>query len=146
MSGEWVSIVGIIFGTISWMIIVVAFFFWRQRRLQVQAEIQTKLIERFGSSPELVTFLNSQAGRDFVNGVQTGTVTVVRDQVLNSIRRAIVLTFLGLAFLALWMVMDERGLAWPAILLLAVGIGYFVSSYVAVVVGRRLGAGDQRGL
>ncbi|MGZ7032776.1 MAG: hypothetical protein ACXVIJ_12490, partial [Thermoanaerobaculia bacterium] len=34
----------------------------RQRRAELQAEVQTKLIDRFSSAPELVDFLRSPTG------------------------------------------------------------------------------------
>ena len=146
MSGEWVSVVAIVFGTVSWVMVVVAFFWWLQRRRQLQTELQSKLIDRFGSTPELISFLNSEAGRDFVNGVQAGTMYAARDRVLSGVRRGILLTFLGGAFLVLWVVMELTALAWPAVLLLALGLGYFAATYAAIAISRRFHAGDQREL
>ncbi len=137
MEGLWIPIIGIIFGNLAFITVAVSFFWWRARRQQYQAEVQSKLIERFGSTPELITFLNSEAGRDFVNGVQTGTMTVARERVLSGIRRAIILSFLGAAFMALWGVMREDGLAWPGILFLAVGLGYGIATWVSVTLSKR---------
>jgi hypothetical protein len=128
----WIPIVSIVFITMGWVVLVVAFFWWRNRRLQAQTEVQTKLIERFGSTPELVSFLNSQAGRDFVNGVQTGTMYAARNRVISGMQRAIILSVLGLAFIVLLFVMDQRGLAWPGIFLLALGLGFFLATWVSV--------------
>ena len=104
----------------------------RQRRAELQAQVQTKLIERFGSAKEMVDFLHSQAGRDFVSGVQSGTRLVAGDKVLSGIRRSIVLSFAGIAFLALWGVTEETGLAFPGFILLALGVGYFAASMVSM--------------
>ena len=139
MATEWIPILGIVFGTIGWVIVVLAFFWSRSRRLQLQAEVQSKLIERFGSTPELVQFLHSQAGRDFVNGVQTGTMYAARERVLSGIRKAIILSFLGAAFIALWLITDVTGLSWPGVLLLALGLGYFVATYVSLTLSKRFG-------
>lgn len=137
--GDWIPIFGIVFGTIAWVIVVLAFFWARSRRLQQQAEVQSKLIDRFGSTPELISFLNSNAGRDFVNGVQTGTMYAARERVLSGVRKAIILSFLGLAFIALWLINDINGLAWPGVLLLALGLGYFVATYVSLSLSKRFG-------
>ena len=144
MMGELIAIVAIIFSTLGWIVVVVAFFMWRNRKLQAQAELQSKLIDRFGSTPELISFLSSEAGRDFVNGVQRGTMHVARERVLSGVRRGIVFTFLGGAFLILWFVMDEVGLAWPAVLLLALGLGYFVATYASVAISQRFGPGEDQ--
>jgi hypothetical protein len=100
----------------------------RQRKLEIQAELQSKLIEKFGSTNELVTFLQSPAGRQFVSGVQSGNVTLMRDRVLAGYRRAIILSFFGAAFVTLWGITGIEGLAWPGILILALGLGYLVAT------------------
>jgi hypothetical protein len=114
------------FGMVVFIVLIITRA--RQRRLELQSELQSKLIEKFGSSVELVTFLQSPVGRQFVNGVQTGNVMMMQDRVLAGYRRAIVLSFLGLAFIALWIIMGNVGLAWPGVLLLALGLGYLVAT------------------
>ena len=101
----------------------------RQRRIEIQADLQAKLIDKFGSSTELVTFLQSPAGKQFVNGVQTGNAVLLRDRVLTGYSRAIVLSFLGAAFIALRIITNTEGLAWPGVLLLALGLGYLVATW-----------------
>jgi hypothetical protein len=140
---QLIAIVGIIFGNITFGLLILAFWKVRTRKLELQAEVQSKLIERFGSTPELVEFLQSPAGREFVNGVQTGAVAVGRDRVLSGIRRAVILTFLGLAFVAIWAVTGREGFSFPAIILLALGIGNLAATVVTMSVGRRLGLTDE---
>ena len=101
----------------------------RQRRIEIQADLQAKLIDKFGSSTELVTFLQSPAGKQFVNGVQTGNTVMMRDRIASGFSRAIILSFLGAAFIVLWLITDTRGLAWPGVLLLALGAGYLVATW-----------------
>ncbi len=101
----------------------------RLRRLELQADVQSKLIEKFGTSAELLAFLQSDTGRQFVNGVQKGNTVILRDRIASGLSRAILLSFLGAAFIALWLIMDNRGLAWPGVLLLALGAGYLVATW-----------------
>ena len=114
----------------------------RQRRQELQAEVQSKLIEKFSSSKELVDFLHSQTGREFVSGVQAGSRIVAGDRVLAGIRRSIVLGFAGFGFLALWGVTDLRGLAFPGFILVALGIGYFVAAMVSMKLSQQLGVSE----
>lgn len=100
----------------------------RQRRTEVQAELQSKLIDKFGTTTELVEFLQSPAGKQFVTGVQTTSKVIVRDRVLAGYSRAIILSFLGAGFIAMWIITGEVGLAWPGVLLLALGLGYLVAT------------------
>lgn len=104
----------------------------RQRRLELQAEVQSKLIDRFGSATELISFLQSAAGQQFVRGVQSTTTVATRDRVLGGFRRAIVLSCLGLAFLLLWGISGNEGLSWPGVILMALGIGYFGATFVSM--------------
>ena len=101
----------------------------RMRRLELQNDIQTKLIEKFSSPAELAAFLQSDVGRDFVNGVQTSAVRQVRARVSSAVRIGIAFSVLGIAFLALWPLTDSPGLVWPGVLLLAFGISFFGSAY-----------------
>ena len=108
----------------------------RQRRIEIQAELQSKLIDKFGTTTELITFLESPAGRKFVQGVQTGNVMMVQDRVVGGIRRAILITALGVGFIALWIITGLIGLAWPGVLLLVLGIGYYAASMVTMRFGQ----------
>jgi hypothetical protein len=104
----------------------------RQRRLEIQAELQGKLIEKFGSSTELVSFLQSETGQRFVRGVQTGNMRLARDRAAGAIRVGIIFASIGTGFLVLWALTGTRGLAWPAVLFLVLGIAYFGTSYVTL--------------
>ncbi len=125
------------FATVIAIIVIVTRF--RQRRYELQAEVQGKLIEKFGSAPELVEFLHSKAGREFVTGVQTGTRALAHDRVVFGLRRSIVLSALGLGFVALWLVTGKEGLSFPGIILLALGLGYFAASMVSLKFSQQLG-------
>ena len=63
---ETIPIVAIIAN--SAMVVLIVYFVARsrQRRIEVQAEVQSKLLDRFGSAPELIDFLHSPAGKQFV--------------------------------------------------------------------------------
>jgi hypothetical protein len=113
------------FGLIYAIVVILARA--RQRRIELQVELQSKLIEKFGSTAELMTFLESPVGRQFVSGVQSAR-TATRNVMAVGIRRAIIVSFLGAGFIALWLITDINGLAWPGVLFLALGIGYYVAA------------------
>lgn len=115
------------FAMVGIIIIVVARA--RQRRLEMQTEIQSKLIDKFGSTGELASFLQSDAGRQFVTGVQTAGQRHVHDRALSAVRVGIVFTALGVGFLVLWPLAGVRGLVWPGVLLFVLGAAYFGSAY-----------------
>lgn len=137
----WIPIIAIL--SSSTMVILVVFFVTRgrQRRLEAQVEMQTKLIDRFGSAPELVSFLHSPAGRQFVTGVQSAPEVLTRERILSGFTRAVVLSMLGLAFLFLTFLYDEDW-AVPASIVFALGIGYFLATLISYKLSGKLRAGE----
>ena len=126
----WIPVIGTISSTV--MVIFVVYFVTkaRQRRVEAQVQMQSRLIDRFGTAPELIEFLHSPAGREFVSGVQSAPAALTRERILGGFTRAIVLTMLGAAFLFLTF-MFERFFAVPAAVLLALGIGYLLATLVS---------------
>jgi hypothetical protein len=134
---EWIPIVGIL--SSSAMVVLVVYFVTqgRARRVQAQVEMQTRLIDRFGSAPELVQFLHSPAGREFVAGVQGAPAALTRERLMSGFSRAIVLISLGGAFLFLMLTWEED-FAVPAAILLFLGIGYLIATFVSYKLSSKL--------
>ncbi|MCU1349329.1 MAG: hypothetical protein JWO56_2359 [Acidobacteria bacterium] len=113
----------------------------RQQRARYHADVQTKLIERFGTAPELVTFLQSEEGRQFLGAVEAAPKYLAGDRILSGVRKAIVLSFLGAGFLLLCIPESIRneGFMVAGGVLLALGLGYFVSTLVSLKLSRSWG-------
>lgn len=126
---ELIPILGMLLTFAAAITIIMVVSRARLRKAEIQAELQSKLIEKFGSTNELIAFLQSQAGREFVAGVQSAPVRHTRDRAAGAVRVGIIFTALGVAFLVLWAVTGNEGLAWPGVFTLALGIAYFASSY-----------------
>src|SRR5687768_6687572 len=129
---ESIAVLGIVLGNALFFFLIWAFYRMRQRRFELQAELQAKLIDKFGSASELVTFLQSPAGRQFVHGVQTGASAVTHERVIAGIRKAIILSFLGLGLLAIWGVSGAHWLSWFGLLFLALGLGFLAAAVVSM--------------
>ncbi|HSP16934.1 MAG TPA: hypothetical protein VLV78_19465 [Thermoanaerobaculia bacterium] len=127
-----IPLVGLVMSFVAVIVIVVIVTRSRQRKMEMQVELQAKLIDKFGSSTELVTFLQSETGRRFVNNVQTGNKSMARDKVAGGVRSGIVFTAMGVGFLALWPITGTRGLAWPGVMLLVLGLAFFASAYATL--------------
>jgi hypothetical protein len=134
------------------MIISIAFFgmvvwiVWlsvsaKNRRMQAQTEVQTKLIERFGTSKEFIEFLQSPAGQRFVSGVEVTTALYARDRIIRGFGTGIVLSLLGLGFLALWL-FASSGFVYPGFILLGLGLGFVGSALVSLKLSQRYGLVD----
>lgn len=137
----WIPIIGTVATAIT--VVMVVFFVTRarQRRVEAQVEMQVKLIDRFGSAPELVNFLHSPAGRQFISGVQTAPDVLTRERIMSGFTRGVVLSTLGLAFLGL-AVMYDKDWSVPAAIVLALGVGYFVATMISYKLSVKVHAGE----
>ena len=114
----------------------------KNRRAQAQAEVQSKLIDRFGSAKEFIDFLQSPAGRQFVTGVEVTSTLYARDRIVSGFGKGIVLSLLGLGFLAIWIFDDNRGFLYPGFILLGLGAGFFLSTLLSLKLSRSYGLID----
>ncbi len=137
----WIPIVSVL--SSSAMIVMVVYFVTRgrARRAEVQAEVQSRLIDRFGSAPELIEFLQSPAGKQFVHGVQSVPAMLTRERILSGFTRSIILSMLGAAFLGLTFFYDSD-FAVPASILFSLGLGYLIATFVSWRLSRDLHGGD----
>ena len=118
---------------------MIALFYFSSKsksdRARYQAEVQARLIDKFGNGPEFVSFLQSPQGRKFLGEIESAPKLMTQDRMLSGIRNATVLSFLGVAFVLLsFVAYGERGMIFPGLILLALGLGYLVS----VVLTKRL--------
>lgn len=134
---EMIPIIGMLSSSATVVLIVYFVTKARQRRVEVQVEMQSRLIDRFGTAPELVEFLHSPAGRTFVSGVQGAPAALTRERLMSGFSRAIVLTMLGAAFLFLTLY-DNEDWAIPAAIILFLGIGYLIATYVSYKLSAKL--------
>lgn len=125
------------FGMIVWVV-------WlgtnaKNRRAQMQAEVQAKLIERFGTAREFIEFLQSPAGRQFVTGVEVTSTLYARDRIIKGFGTGTILSLLGLGFLAIWLADHNGGFIYPGFILLGLGLGFFASAFVSLKLSQRYG-------
>jgi len=131
--------------------VMVAFIVWAKanaasQQARYNADVQTKLIERFGSGPELIDFLRSAEGQQFATGISKLPKLAARDRVVGGFTRAIFLTFLGLAFLVLCFTeMENPGFLIAGAILTALGLANLVSAIVSLKLSKRMGLVDDDG-
>jgi hypothetical protein len=141
METEWVAI--LVPGFFFAMIVLIVFFMsrGRARTAQIQAEVQTRMIERFASAPEFVNFLQSSAGRQFIKGFGDAPRAVAYDRILGGMGKGIVLAFLGAGFLGICFFEDARNVGFliAGFVLLGLGAGFLVSTLVSIRLSRAWG-------
>lgn len=139
MHGYWIAIVAIV-GFISMVIaIIYAAAQTKQKQAQLRADVQMKLIERFGTADDFVRFVKSDEGREFLGNGST----VARKGLLMGLRSGIILAFLGVAFLLSAFVEREGDFYVPAFILLALGAGFFISAVVSMRLAKEMEKHDE---
>ena len=111
----------------------------KNRKATLQAEVQTRLIDRFSNAPEFVAFLNSDTGKQFLSGIDKMPKLVARDRIVGGVSRGLILTLLGLAFIAIWIADSNIGFMFPGFILLGLGIAFFLSTLVSLKLSQKFG-------
>lgn len=113
----------------------------KQRRAELQAEVQTKLIDRFGSAPELLTFLKSDEGRKFLGEIESRPKLSARDRIIRGMSKSLVIGSLGVGFLIIGFIpatYNEFCII-VGFLFLALGVGMLLSSLLSLKLSRSWG-------
>jgi hypothetical protein len=120
------------------------------RVFRMQTEVHSKLLERFGSSGELLQYMESEPGRRFLEAAPI-PVEFGRDQrlpgglarVLGPLQIGIVLTLLGLGLLLLQrsqrLAEVSAGLLVVGMVTIMPGIGFIISALISWRISAQLG-------
>jgi hypothetical protein len=108
---------------------------------QKQFDLQNKLLEKFGSSQELVEYVKSDAGQTFLNVLPSEPPANPYARILSSVQWGIVLLTGGGACLVVRnMVTDGfEGFSVFGVFGAALGIGFLVSAVVAYILSKSWG-------
>jgi len=122
-----------------------------QRAVKAQAELNTKLIDRFASSEDLLAYLQSPQGKLLTESPTLPHLAAARtmdaplSRIFWSLQAGAVLAFagIGMVFVSTRMT-GELELARPPIfafgtVILTIGIGFLVSSIISFLLSQRLG-------
>jgi len=131
---------------IGWMVKVLSTNKRLDRLAKMHNDLQIRLLDKLGSSQEVLAYLNTEAGKKlFEAPADTGAAIEPRSpyaRIFFSVQAGIVLALAGLAFLALrGMVggLDDTGFAFLGVLPLALGVGFVISAVAAHVLSKRYG-------
>jgi hypothetical protein len=124
------------------------------RLTRVQTEVHTKLLDRLGTNEELLAYIQSPAGRRFLESAPIAveleapppTPSVPVTRILWSLQAGFVLMSLGGGF---WLVQTRatelaEGFWVMGVLIGALGIGFVLSAVLAFVISARLGLVNPR--
>ena len=122
----------VFFGGTAWMFKTLLDFFRQRRMATMMFELQNKVIDKFGTAPEALHYLESEAGRRLLETASTGP-THPRMRVLSSVQMGVVLCAIGVGFFLVRGVMPEavQGFTIVGVLGACVGGGFLLSGAVA---------------
>jgi hypothetical protein len=128
-----------IFSTISWIAWLLFSSIRRYKMAQLQADIQSRLVQRFDSPDALLGYTQSDAGRQFIKSMDMDRSTPY-SQILRGVQAGIVFIFFGMGLLRLhaWNIGDEGTLVFGT-LALALGLGFGVAAAVSYFLSRSFG-------
>jgi len=119
------------------------------RVAKVQSEVHSKLLDRFTSNQDLLAYIQTPAGRHFLESapisLQPGprSLNAPVGRILFSVQAGVVLAAAGVGLNAVSRFVTVQEIAQPlfivSALALAVGIGFVVSAILAYVLSRQLG-------
>jgi hypothetical protein len=123
------------------------------RAFQLQSDVHAKLIDKFTNNQELAAYMETEAGRRFLEGmpIQTGLETSQKmpnavARVLTPLQIGIVMALLGAGLLALRHAGPDtyEPMLVLGMIVLMPGIGFILSAGVTWVLARRLGMLPER--
>src|SRR6266496_5814631 len=118
------------------------------RIFRLQTDVHGKLIERFGTSQEVLTYMSTDAGKRFLEATpiavgfeQQQPVPSPVARVLTPLQIGIVMTLLGVGLLFLRYSFTEGGgiLLVAGVVVLMPGLGFIISAGITWVLARHLG-------
>ena len=122
-----------VYSLFAWVILTLL----ANRRLtnaaRIQAELQTRLLDKLGTSQELLAYLESPAGQRLAQAVTLERGNPHR-RILASVQTGLILTAVGGALLALRGQLgaeDVHALTFVGAIGMSLGIGFLASAYMA---------------
>jgi uncharacterized membrane protein len=143
------------FFCIGWIVWIISSSRRRSRVAEIQRDIHAKLFEKFGTSQELIAYLNTEAGSKFLDSASIEHTRPI-GRVLGSIQAGLILFFLGIAMLIVRITVPQNGflnemeraqtahgLLAVSLLLLALGLGFLASAAVSYKLSKNWGLFDR---
>lgn len=134
------------FALVGWVIWMVVNASRRNKATKAQVELQAKLLEKFGSSRELVEYLQTDAAQRFLDSVTVERGTPY-GRILGSIQVGLILALLGVGFLFVrgHIPGGQQGLLVVGTVALVLGLGFLVSAGACYVLSKSWGLLEGKG-
>ena len=133
-----------LFFMIGWIVWVLFSSIRRYKIARFQADVQSRLLQRFDTSQSLLAYVETPAGKQFVEGLSTERVTPY-ERILSSTQAAIIITAFGVALLVLRSKLPFSDEAFTVFgtLAIALGVGFGAAAAASYVLSRSFGLFDR---
>jgi len=124
------------------------------RIFKLQTDVHNRLIERFGTSQEVLTYMSTEAGRRFLEGTpiaagieRTSPVPSPVARVLTPLQIGVVMSLLGIGLLSLRHSVPDGAapLLVLGVVVLMPGLGFIISAGITWALASHLGLMPERG-
>jgi len=137
-----VLVVAVVFGTFGWIVYTISTNIRKAKTSRLLAEFHSKLLDRFSATQELVTYLETTAGRNFLDfAAKDGSQPWSR--VLGAIQAGCVLSLVGAAELIVRGFERNEDVAEflliTGAIALAIGVGFLISAATAFLLSKSYG-------
>jgi hypothetical protein len=127
----------------AWVVYVVL----QWRKMKHKNQLQNKIVEKFNDVQGLNDFFQSESGNKFIDFL-TVKGLAPKEKLLSSIKAGVILLVLGIAFFFVGSFFSElsveiRILKGIAILIIALGAGFLISSFISSFLSKKWGLIDK---
>jgi hypothetical protein len=137
---------GSFFFLVGWIVWVLFSSIRRYKIARFQSEVQSRLLQRLDSSQSLLAYVETPAGKQFVEGLGAERITPY-ERILSSTQAGIIITFFGVALLVLRakVPFSDEGFTIFGTLAIALGLGFGVAAAASYFMSRSFGLFDHDG-
>ena len=134
---------GSFFFLVGWIVWVLFSSIRRYKIARFQSEVQSRLLQRLDSSQSLLAYVETPAGKQFVDGLGTERITPY-ERILSSTQAGIIITFFGVALLVLKakVPFSDEAFTIFGTLAIALGLGFGVAAAASYLMSRSFGLFD----
>lgn len=140
--------IGIVLTVLVWLVKTVVEHRRWSRLSKVQAEVHTKLMDRFATNEDLFNYIQTPAGKRFLESAPLQLDATPARQTPAPVNRILWSVQIGVVIFAIGMGMQFMGGRVPdvsqplyalGILAISVGLGFILSAFVSFILSRKLG-------
>jgi hypothetical protein len=143
----------IVIGVVIWILRTVIDHRRWLRVSKIQSEVHSKLLDRFTSNQDLLAYVQTPAGKRFLESAPISidpasrSLTAPLGRIFFSVQAGVVLALAGIGMSWISRQLTDQDVTQPlfvvGVLALAVGLGFVLSAVIAYALSRRLGLFDQ---